>query len=266
VRRSRYLFNAPGNVQLVDPNEDLFGVRASMSFASYVTPALAISRENGVVVQVSARTRWDQDPRTVQTGAGATRTIDGSYSELTTWNAVYLALPFDGFARHAIAARFSALYRDGPGASTSGIGEASGNGFGISDFVDGLGGSSRLLPLRGFDENARRGTRAWTTSLEYRLPLTLVLRSLAPLPIYFDRLAGSIFTDAGHAWCDADIAPSFRSCISTSPWDTPLVSVGAELTAFMSFWGAGVPLRISLGVPVQGGRSPRLHFVAGASF
>jgi hypothetical protein len=266
VRRSRAAFNTPANpnpllAAWIGTADDLLGMRATASLAAFVTPPFAISRENGGVLQLSARQRWDVDPIQVQTSTG-TGVLDWGYREWTTWDAAYLALPFRGFARHVFAARVSALYRSGPGASTSGIGGASGSGLGFLGLLDELGGSSRLLPVRGFPTSSRRGTRAWTASTEYRFPLALVTRSLAPLPLFLDRLAGSVFADAGHAWCPADLG-----CASASASDAPLLSAGAELSGFFSLWGGALPLRLGVGFPMQGPtRTPRLYITTGPAF
>jgi hypothetical protein len=260
VRRVRHAVNLPANLRL-DRTDDLLGVRATTSFQAFATPAFAISRENGVVLQLSARQRWELHPTEVQTSTG-TRVFDSGYREWSTWDAGYVALPFGGFARHVLGARFSALSRSGLGASTTAIGGASGEGVGLSSFLDEVGGSSRFLPVRGFPSGTRRGTRAWTASTEYRFPLALVTRALAPLPLFLDRLAGSLFADAGHAWCPAPLPCQFNSAS-----DPPLLSAGAELTGIFSLWGGSLPVRLGLGIPLQGSTSkPRLHLVTGAAF
>jgi outer membrane protein assembly factor BamA len=201
------------------------------------------------------------NPDEVDTSTG-TRTLDSGYTEWTTWDASYVALPFRGFARHVLGARFSALYRSGPGAEVESIGGVSGAGLGLMSLLDDVGGSSRFLPVRGFESGTRFGTRAWTASAEYRFPVALVTRSLAPLPLFLDRLAGSLFLDAGHAWCP----PTLR-CPSDSPSDAPLLSAGAEATGFFSLWGGALPVRLGVGFPLQGPtRTPRLHLATGAAF
>jgi hypothetical protein len=263
VRRHRYLENAPGR-QLFDPEDDFTGVRASFFHAFAHVPAYAISRENGLTLQVSARRRWEHDPFT-RVIEDRDVVFDASYDEITTWDAAYIALPLPGFARHVIAARFSALYRSGPGGGTSEIGGESSAGIELS-IVDDLGGTSRFLPVRGFPSGERRGTRAWTASGEYRLPLAFLSQSLRPFPIYLDRLSATAFVDAGHAWCDTTLV--FQSCSSTSSSDPALVGAGGELIATASIYGYHTPIRFGAGFPVRGGddRDPRFYLVAGLSF
>ena len=264
LRRSRYLFDAPDGLELVDPDDDMWGVRAAAFTARYVTPPLSISREDGYTLQVAARRRWESDIRTRNTDQG-TITYDASYRELTSWNAGYLALPLPGFARHVIAARVSGLLRDGPGASISRIGGAGGTRIAVPGTTWDFGGSSGLLPIRGFARGVRVGSNAWTASLEYRLPVALID---APLrPFFFDRISASAFADAGHAWCSDRLAARFSACTSTSATDSPLLAAGAEMTALIGILGLNLPVRAGVGFPLRGSdSSPRFHIMSGPSF
>jgi hypothetical protein len=270
VRRDRSLHGSgwPDGARLIDATDDLVGVRLTTFLASYITPRFAISREDGVFLQLSARQRWDRSP-TETTVDDQVVVIDRGYRELTTWDAGYLALPLPGFARHVLAARFSGLLRDGPGASTVAIGGGSSPGLAITGMAQQIGSSSRLLPVRGFDRGVRRGTRAWTASAEYRFPLALVSKGLHPLPLFFDRLSGAAFADAGHAWCDRATAERLpTACRSVTSGGAPLLSTGAELSALVGFWGLNTPLRFGIAVPLQGARTtnPRAYLLAGAAF
>jgi hypothetical protein len=272
VHRSRHLHGFPANVTLRDPDDDLLGARAGLGFANFITPPFAISRENGVSLQTSVRQRWDRNPRSFTDSQGREVTIDGGYRELTTWNAGYRALPLPGFARHVIAVRGSGLFREGPGAGTSGIGGASGAplGIGVPGLLGDVGGASRLLPVRGFKENTRRGTRAWTASAEYRFPLLILATALRPLPVFADRTGAALFLDAGHAWCDAATAARLvaAACPFTDAAAAPLVAAGAELTTFFTVYGVSAPLRIGFGTPLQGAdtRRPRGYLLVSTGF
>jgi hypothetical protein len=272
VRRTRHLHGtgfAPG-AALTDAGDDLIGVRAGSYYSRVVMPPFAISRENGVILQLAGRQRWDRAPRTITNEQG-TFTLDGGYREFTTRNTAYLALPLPGFARHVLAARASGLYRQGPGAGLSGIGGVSGGalGFGVPGLIEDFGGVSRVLPVRGFPENYRLGNRAWTASAEYRAPIAIVATALRPLPVFFDRLGAAAFLDGGHAWCDAAAAARFTAaCAFTDPAATPLLAAGAEATLFTAFWGVPVPLRFGAGVPLRGAAraSPRAYISASMGF
>jgi hypothetical protein len=266
VRRSRHLFGTgwqPGT-RLIDPTDDLFGVRASAILATATRPRFGFSREDGVSLQVAGRHRMDRNPVRASID-GESVVIDRSYTELTTWNAGYLALPLPGFARHVLAARASGLARTGPGASTTSIGGTSTQPVWLPGLGQDLAGSGRLLPVRGFDAGVRRGTYAWTASAEYRFPVALVTRPLPLLPLFLDRVSGAAFADAGHAWCRPAAHP--MEC-STSATDPPLVSAGAELTTLLGIYEATLPLRFGIALPLQGPTrsAARFHIVAGASF
>lgn len=265
LRRSRYLYGAAPDLRLIDPLDELWGVRAHAYTARFVAPPLSISRENGFSLQVTARQRWEPETTTAETDEG-TLTFDAAYRELTSWNTGYLALPLPGFARHVLALRFSSLLRDGPGAPLSRIGGAAGSGFSIPGAGYEIGGTSTLLPVRGFDRGARIGSNAWTASLEYRAPLALIDRSLRPF--FFDRVSGALFADAGHAWCSQGLADRFQACRSTSATDASLISAGAEVTALIGFLGFTSPVRVGAGVPFRGTNdsSPRFYILAGPSF
>jgi hypothetical protein len=273
ARRARHIHGTgfPAGTRLSDPRDDLYGVRAGTFFSRFVMPPFAISRENGVILQLSGRQRWDRSPVTVTNQQGTSTTFDAGYHELTTRNAGYLALPLPGFARHVLAARVSGLFREGPGAGLSGIGGVSGGslGFGVPGLIDDFGGVSRVLPVRGFPENQRYGNRAWTASAEYRFPIAVLATPLRPLPVFLDRLGAAAFADAGHAWCDAAAAARFTTaCQFTDAAADPLLAAGGEATLFTSFWGLTVPIRFGAGVPIQGTaeRRARAYITASMGF
>jgi Tol biopolymer transport system component len=257
LHRARHLYGFPPGVSLRDPDDDMFGIRGSASFSNFIAPPFSISRENGVLVQVTARNRYDRNPRSYLDQEGRTRTLDDSYREYTTWNAAYLALPLPGFARHVIATRASGFRRDGPGAATAGIGGPGGTpfGFGVPGLVGDFGGTARLLPVRGFDESTRRGTRAWTASAEYRAPIAILATALRPLPIFADRVGAALFLDAGHAWCD-----EAARCAFSSPAAAPLIGAGAELTTFLSIYGVNAPLRTGVALPLHGADAQQVRW------
>ncbi|MBR9989975.1 MAG: PD40 domain-containing protein, partial [Gemmatimonadetes bacterium] len=265
VQRSRYLYDASPDLSLIDPDDDLWGVRLNAFTARFVRPPLSISREDGYTLQVTGRQRREREVRTHETDAG-TITFDASYREITSWNTAYLALPLPGFARHVLALRFSGLLRDGPGASISRVGGAGGDGLTVPGVVSGLGGSSTLLPVRGFESGARFGSNAWTASFEYRLPVVLIDAALRPL--FLDRISAAAFVDAGHAWCSEQLAARFTACTSTSASHASLIGVGAETTVFLGFLGLHAPLRLGGGVPVRGSvnKTPRAYVLIGHWF
>jgi Tol biopolymer transport system component len=55
------------------------------------------------------------------------------------------------------------------------------------------------IPLRGYDYNARMGTKYAMTNFEFRFPFFGYVTA-GPLPVFFQTLNGIIFLDAGGAW------------------------------------------------------------------
>ena len=57
----------------------------------------------------------------------------------------------------------------------------------------------RDFPVRGFDEGTLRGRTAEIASAEYRFPLYEIDRGPSTYPLFFNRVHGDVFTDAGRA-------------------------------------------------------------------
>ncbi|HET9983647.1 MAG TPA: hypothetical protein VFQ38_08665 [Longimicrobiales bacterium] len=256
VRRERGIPDLPAGLRLVgfDPTDRLVGAVATASFANAQTYPFSISRENGVSLTASARRRWDTRPDS----------LSGTYSEATAWGAAYQGLRAFGFAHHVLALRASALLRAGPGAEPHGIGGPSGGSASLG--ITTVGGF-RLLPVRGYDADVRYGTRAWSASLEYRVPIALVGRGLGVSPYFLDRIAAAAFLDAGDAWCESDAAARYRACADRSAGT--LYSAGGELQVDgRVLFPATLRARLGAGVPLSAGadRKPRLWVEFGSAF
>src|SRR5690606_14159607 len=172
----RFSIEDAADLRLVADHDRLFGVFARTSFGNARLYPFSISREDGVSLVLSARRRWDTDPSEV---------ADRSYNEATAWGAAYKAIPAFGFANHVLAVRASAVWRDGPGVSLVELGGASGTALDVGAGT--IGGPGLFLPVRGFPDEVRLGTRAWSASVEYRLPIALIHRGARLLPFYLDR-------------------------------------------------------------------------------
>ena len=248
VRRHRVLERA-GDHRLRDPDDTLLGAVARVAYADHQTHPLGISRQDGVTLALLARQRWD----TRREPSGG----DG-YREVQASAAAYLSLGRVGFADAVMALRGSGLYRTGAGARASGVGGAAGEvGIGLGGVEE---GGRRLLPVRGFAEGDRFGTRAWTGSAEVRVPLALVGRGPGLFPVFLDRVSASLFMDAGGADCPA-------VTFACGPAGT-LLSAGGELV-LDGVVGFRTPLRLRIGAaqPVWGpGTAPVLHVRLGSSF
>ncbi len=259
VHRHRQIEDAPTGIALRHPKQDLAGGFLSASFANYRVQPFSISREDGVVAAARLLRRWDLAPDSLS---------NGGYREAIGRMAAYRALPLPGFAHPVLAARLSGIVRTGPGAETEPVGGSSGEGSGT------LGvslGASRLLPVRGFVAGTRRGTRAWSASLEYRQPLALVGRGHALWPIFLDRLFAAAYLDAGNATCSAaETAASGELGPCARPSGNPvLLGAGAELAADLGIlFVPPFEVRAGFGFPLHGEpRHPaRFYLQFGPSF
>lgn len=249
VRRRRVLVAAGGHA-LRYPRDHLLGAVLRAGYADYQVHPLGISRQDGVALGLAVRRRWDVE----RTGG-----TDRGYSEYLGTTEAYVALGRIGFADAVLAGRASGLLRRGGGARPGAVGGAS------SGVVVALGGlaqeGARLLPVRGFEEGDRAGTRAWTASTEVRVPVALVGRGVGLLPVFLDRVSVTVFTDAGAAACPERPPP-----VGCGPPGV-LVSTGGELVLDAAL-GFRQPLRLRLGtaVPLRGpGTGPVFHVGLGAS-
>ena len=223
-------------------DDNLFGVVAGVAFGNARTPAYAISPEDGVRVSLAGRRRFDLDPEL----------RDATYTELSGVTTGYAGISAFGFAHHVLAARASGVYRTGLG-------------IGPTD----VGGTGDFLPVRGFDDGDRVGFTAWSASLEYRVPIAMIGRGVRLWPLFIDRLATSVFFDAGNASCTATQSAAFLFCPgSPNRDDQMLLSAGVELYAniavlsFIPGW-----MRLGVAQPLQGPDiSTRIYFTLGQAF
>ncbi|HUG40717.1 MAG TPA: hypothetical protein VMM12_09535 [Longimicrobiales bacterium] len=237
----------------------LVGARIGAGWGNARSFPYSISIQDGIWLSVGARRWWEAND------------LAHGYDQIQGRVAGYLGFPSWGFADHVVAGRVSALRRDGPQAVPTAIGGVNGSAeslLGLSAF----GGSDLFLPVRGYDEGDRAGTRAWTASAEYRVPLHLSGWRGDILGFSVTAVSGTLFADAGEAWC-ADPFPGCRS----APGD-PLLSAGAELSLDFGVLHS-VPLRVRGGLAVpftdvdpDDGRAPtdprnwRPYLVFGPSF
>ena len=167
-------------------NPTFAGGVVSLRASRAESPALSISRENGLAVGGLYRRRWELN------GAGWADEWRGNLN-------TYLALPLPGFARWVLAGRVAGAMSGGPNGRRFAIGGESGDVLGgIGGF--GLGASHRDFPLRGYPPNNARFTRAVIGTVELRMPLMLVGRGIWKLPIALDRVSLTAFGEVGGGW------------------------------------------------------------------
>ena len=225
---------------------DLVGASATVGVAHYVSAPLAISPQDGFAWSVTARRQEQQ---------GGPEWANEIQSRL----ALYLHLPVGGFAFPVLAARVSAGAAGGPAAGRFEVGGVSG---GTAPLVLGPTlGTRRAFPVRGYDAAAVAGRRAVSATIELRVPLALIGRSLGHLPIGVDRLSLALFADGGDAWDSGALPRPVR-----------LASAGGELVGDVTV-PYDFPLRARVGLavpfadpPAGGSGAPRVYAVLGADF
>jgi len=218
---------------------DLVGASATVGLAHYVSAPLAISPQDGVAWAVTARRQEQQ---------GSPDWANEIQSRL----ALYLHLPVGGFAFPVLAARVAAGAAGGPAAGRFEVGGVSG---GVAPLLLGPAlGTRRTFPVRGYDGATVVGRRAVSATVELRVPLALVGRSLGHLPIGVDRLSAALFADAGDAWDEGGLPRPLR-----------LRSAGGEVVGDLTV-PYDFPLRARVGVAVPAAAAARLYAVLGADF
>ena len=217
------------------PHSTLGDVTARFSASTARSHAFQMGRAAGVSFSAWATRRIDFSGE-----SSNDRSVDAVSGDFRT----YVKLPGGGFAAPVMALRASAGAARGPG---------SGRGY----FKVG-GSARRLFPVRGYESTPRSGRRAWSASLEFRVPAVLVNRALRTPLIHVDRAFLTLFADAGNAWG--------RDNLSQASMPTPLLSAGAEFV--YDFGILYVPFRFRVGAAYgftsPKGAVPHLHL--GTSF
>ena len=143
----------------------------------------------------------------------------------------YISMPW--LSHHVLAMRLSAgtSAGDAAGRAVYSLGGLPVRDI-LSDVVDNirLGGDV----IRGYELGARRGFSFYLASLEYRLPIWTVERGIDTLPMFFDRVHGAVFVDAG----DAPVGVPDLTRIA--------VGLGAEINVDLVF-GYLLAVRLRLG-------------------
>jgi hypothetical protein len=238
------------------------GVLLQTAFSSTRSFPLGIGPQDGVVFQSSIRAR--RELRTPVDGGEALGYVRG-----TMGGRAYPSFPVFGFARHVLALRIDGGMETGalrPGFSAGGAA-------GASAPLTLLGSSPGVgvgFPVRGYPEGAQVGDRVFSASAEYRFPLALLDRGFARLPLFFDRLWGDLFVDAGSSWCAGACESRFPRSLREPH---PLVSVGAELNLeIRTGYHVHLPFRFGVALPLRdpveglGRPPPSLHLRLGRSF
>ena len=219
---------------------DLVGGSASLAFGTALSAPLAVSLQDGFSVSLLYRRREQQ---------GSPRWLNEVRGRLS----LYLrAGPRVGFAYPVLGVRFATGAFDGPIIDRLSVGGASSS---VTDLGFGQAlGTNRTFPVRGYDAGSLRGRRAASASVEYRVPLALVGKSLGHLPLGADKMAVTLFGDVGDAWELGERARLHR-----------LRSAGAELVADLSV-SYDIPIRLRVGVAQPATGHARVYTAFGSNF
>ncbi len=238
------------------PRRTYAEARAGLWASNVRRRPFSISREDGLSISLAGRIRRERTA--APTGAAGE---DGSFNEALAQVAGYKAVRWPGFGNHVFALRASAGYASGPGADQYhfDVGGAAGESWSVAGY--GLPGSPLLFPARGYAEGRRFGRVAWTASAEYRFPLLQVDRGVGAFPLFYDRVHGALFFDAGNAWGPVLGQPGFDN-----PRLPALASAGAELSALvLPFYAVKLTVRTGWAAALRGGGS-RFYVRLGNAF
>ena len=237
------------------PSNSLPQLTARVGYDNTRVHPFSISPENGLSGNTQVRHRWDPGRPTSHTGKPW---MDGSWSDVTGTLKLFKALTLPGFAHHVLAFRISGGAARGGGAHGMfySIGGAAGEAEQISG-VALLGESTFQFPVRGYPWGVKTGSNAWSTSVEYRFPLTRLHRGLGATPVYGDWISGTVFLDAGNAWGPETVNTS-RGRVA---------SIGTELLfSGLPLWTTSTLLRAGLAFPQAEKRRATAYLRLGLPF
>ncbi len=260
--KREYSFRDSAGTALELPTEA--GGAATLGYSTARRYAYSVSPENGFSVAGSLEGRRYLEPLDDDD-------LTPGYLRTTARAQGYLPFRAWGFSRHVLGLRVAGGADRGSLTPGYSLGGESGGvpAFPLSTFVS--LGNDLELPVRGYAEGVQFGDRAAAGTAEWRFPLALVERGRGVLPVYLDRVWGTLFVDAGRTWCSEECLGRFDSPDTRA--DNTLASVGAELGINVSIsYLAPVPVRVGVGVPLrpvaEGGSrpDPRAYFTFGLSF
>ena len=161
----------------------LQGIRAGAFFNNSHEYPFSISREHGVTANL--------DYENLSRSLGSDRSLQTMRGDLRG----YITIPYASapLGRHVLALRAAGGRNRGETLLQREL-KVGGDSFGEVATLD-----IRNFPVRGFDEGTLRGPTATIGSIEYRFPIHEIDRGPTTWPIFFNRVHGDVFTDAGRA-------------------------------------------------------------------
>lgn len=135
-----------------------------------------------------------------------------------------------------------------------------------------LGEQRRMFGVRGYPPGAEAGIRAYSASLEYRVPISAPSKGFRFIPVFIDRTSVALFGEMGRAYCPPEASTATGICRPIDVGTPVMRSAGAELNI-----DTGVQLdfeaRLRLGVafPLKererfGANRARFYTTFGTSF
>ncbi|HEV8538365.1 MAG TPA: BamA/TamA family outer membrane protein, partial [Bacteroidota bacterium] len=118
------------------------------------------------------------------------------------------------------------------------------------------------IPLRGYNYNARIGTKYGLTNFELRFPLFGYL-SAGPLPIFFQTLNGVLFLDVGAAWTDRTDFKSIDKDVNGNIYLRDILS-GMGYGVRMVFLGFLLKMDVAWSFDLHEFSVPKYYFSVGA--
>lgn len=237
----------------------LTDLRATFRWSTVRSYSFQMGGSDGASLYLRGRTRLDPGADEAEGLPGLDRSLDDLLAEVRLFKAV-------GGPAHAaqvLALRLAGGAARGPGAGAGHF--TVGGATGRQEDVTGLslfGGVPVFFPVRGYGRTERYGRWAWSAAAEYRIPLGIVHQGLGAWPLHLDRVAGTLFADAGNAW-----GPELDRAGYDNPRRATLASVGAELTAdVLALWSEGLLLRTGLAFPLVEGDGVRAYVRLGLPF
>lgn len=114
--------------------------------------------------------------------------------------------------------------------------------------------------LRGYEPGQFVGSEYALLNAEYRFPLLELDRGISTLPVFFQRMSGTVFADYGGAYFSVD---------PDAPLDVLHLGVGGELWFWLTLgYRSEATLRLGLarGLDDEAPSGPRAYFVAASGF
>ncbi len=181
VHAERASFDCPSCDEPIDVDRDLTSVRLGWEFTNARAFGYSISAEEGGRVSVTTETTRE--------AFGA----DGNGFAMTAEGRRYWRLG----PRHAVVAVRGAAARSWGDSDAERRFSAAGSG----PLGSGLDfGTDAIGLLRGYEDGAFAGTRAFVVNADYRLPLRRIDRGLGTLPFFLRSVHAAVFVDSGNVW------------------------------------------------------------------